>query len=109
MFHFHFSDSQRILQGLKEINVEISETRNRLGRMEGMLERILTKLGSESKRSFIIDNNLNLPFDNIDEFFLFDEKLATDQQFKLDFVSFLKIFSPIFYYLNLLIHFHYES
>ena len=83
---FYFIDTRLILQELKDIKIEAVETKNRLRRIEVILESILKK-DDLSKSSFIIDNQLNVPFKDIAEFTKFNEKLSADQQFRLHFVS----------------------
>lgn len=74
-------------QQLIENNLELSEMSKRCRRIEHMLETVLEKIGVQSSRGFAIENNLNLPFQELEEFNTFDERLSTDQQFKIDFVS----------------------
>ena len=42
---------------------------------------------STSKRGFIIEKNLSVPFKMFDQFSSFDARVVTDRQFRLDFVS----------------------
>ena len=90
-FYFYFLDTKLLLEELNNLKEEIVDSKHRLSRMEFMLEGVMTKLGSKSKRGFIIDKELNVPFKNMDQFLEFNNKLTTNQQFRLDFVSFLFI------------------
>ncbi|XP_043463997.1 uncharacterized protein LOC122499613 [Leptopilina heterotoma] len=81
------SENRAISQQVKEFDYELSEAMTRMRRIEQMLETVLEKMGMQTNRGFAVDNNLNLPFEEYEEFKAFDEKLFTDQEFQKNFVN----------------------
>lgn len=85
--YFCFPENRAISQQVKEFDYELSEAMTRMRRIEQMLETVLEKMGMQTNGGFAVDNNLNLPFEEYEEFEAFDEKLSTDQDFQKNFVS----------------------
>lgn len=86
-----------ILTAIKGLAVDVQNCKSAVESMKGMLER--SKIVSDmvrDGRSFVDKYNLQIPFQSVDDFKLFDQTLKDNAECRKDLVSIKMLISIIF-------------
>lgn len=82
-----FTDSRLVLAAIKGLSVQIGELTGKFDSLITTIQAIALKTGVSSSGSFLMNNDLKLPFNDMASFQDFNKKLE-DNVFCEEFVSF---------------------
>ncbi|XP_043484694.1 uncharacterized protein LOC122512728 [Leptopilina heterotoma] len=80
------SDTCLLLAAIKGLSVQVEEICSKQDSTLGLIQSLILKNGLSKAKGFVVNNSLNLPFTNMEEFDEFNTKLQ-EQQFCDDFMS----------------------